>query len=84
MPSSLYYPNGIWGEVKYTEKEERSSKYFFNLINWTGISPEFQRLGCHTLTDDSVGSMPGQGAKILQAVGCGQKWKKIINWRIHM
>lgn len=37
MPSLLYYPNGIWGEVKYTEKEERSSKYFFNLITEQGF-----------------------------------------------
>ena len=45
----------------------------------TGNSLEVQWLGLHTFTAEGVGSIPGQGTKILQAAWCGQKIKNQNN-----
>ena len=39
----------------------------------TGNSLAAQWLGFHTFTAKGVGSVPGQGTKIPQAMWCGQK-----------
>ena len=41
-----------------------------------GNSLEAQRLGVHFLTAEDLGSIPGQGTKILQAMHPGKKKKR--------
>ena len=54
--------------VVYTNCEEDKS-WDFLLVKW---------LRLHTSNAGSVGLIPGQGTKILDAVQCSQKVKKII------
>ena len=43
-----------------------------------GNSLEAQRLGVHFLTAEDLGSIPGQGTKILQAMHPGKKKKEVV------
>ena len=61
---------------------DKISKKKCNLLrlhqNWPdlGNSLVVQWLGLHALTAEGPGSIPGQGTKIPQATGCGEKKKK--------
>ena len=58
-------------------KNRKKNKYYLKKIGIRNFL-EVKWLALRTFSAQGVGSIPGQGTKILQAVWCGQKKKKRV------
>lgn len=67
----------VFGAKLNILKRGKVIKVFFSLINWTGISPQIQRLDYPLSLIGSVGLMPGQELRFHKLWGVAKKMKKV-------